>query len=132
MRHNQYHNDFTVILCCCAERFRTLLADHDVYITDWHNARDVPAAGRRVRSRRIHRAHHDASSRRSGPGAHLLAVCQPCVAGTRRGRADVGGPHPATPASMVLMAGPIDCRIAPTRVNKLATRQAARVVRAAL
>ena len=29
--------------------------------------------------------------------------------------------HPATPASMILMAGPIDCRIAPTRVNQLAT-----------
>ena len=35
---------------------RTMLADHDVYITDWHNARDVPLADRPLRSRRVHRA----------------------------------------------------------------------------
>ncbi len=36
---------------------RTLLADHDVYITDWHNVRDVPRSRRPVRLRRIHPAH---------------------------------------------------------------------------
>ena len=35
---------------------RTMLADHDVYITDWHNARDVPDRRRPLRPRRVHRA----------------------------------------------------------------------------
>ena len=42
---------------------RTMLPEHDVYITDWHNARDVPLAARPLRLRRLHRAPDPASSR---------------------------------------------------------------------
>ena len=49
------------------ETVRTMLADHDVYITDWHNARDVPRRRGALRPRRVHRARDARSSTRSGP-----------------------------------------------------------------
>jgi len=56
-----------------------------------------------------------------GPGANLLAVCQPCVAALAAVALMSEDDHPATPLSLTLMAGPIDCRINPTAVNLLAT-----------
>jgi poly(3-hydroxybutyrate) depolymerase len=57
---------------------RTLLKDHDVYITDWHNARDVP-----VRDGVFGFSDYVdtviAFLTQVGPGAHVVAVCQPCV-----------------------------------------------------
>jgi polyhydroxyalkanoate depolymerase len=55
-----------------------------------------------------------------GPGANVMAICQPCVAVLAAVAIMSEDQHPATPAAMVLMAGPIDCRIAPTVVNNLA------------
>ena len=102
------------------ETARTMLADHDVYITDWHNARDVPLmAGAFGIDEYID--HIIAFLAAMGPGSHLLAVCQPCVPALAAVAVMSEDQNPATPASMVLMAGPIDCRIAPTVVNKLAT-----------
>ena len=99
---------------------RTLLLDHDVHVTDWHNARDVPlAAGP------FGLAEYTATVIRfleaMGPGSHLMAVCQPCVATLAATALMSEDGHPATPASLTVMAGPIDCRIAPTTVNELAT-----------
>ncbi len=99
---------------------RTLLADHDVYITDWHNARDVPrGAGRFGLDEYI--AHVIAFLEHLGPGAHMVAVCQPCAAGLAAVAVMAAADNPATPRSMTLMAGPIDTRINPTSVNTLAT-----------
>jgi len=56
-----------------------------------------------------------------GPGSHLMAVCQPCVATLAATALMSEDGHPATPSSLTVMAGPIDCRIAPTTVNALAT-----------
>ena len=50
-----------------------------------------------------------------------MAICQPCVAALAAVALMAEDGHVATPASLVLMAGPIDCRISPTAVNKLAT-----------
>jgi poly(3-hydroxybutyrate) depolymerase len=50
-----------------------------------------------------------------------MAICQPCVAALAAVALMAEDEHPATPASLTLMAGPIDCRISPTEVNKLAT-----------
>jgi poly(3-hydroxybutyrate) depolymerase len=58
-----------------------------------------------------------------GPGASVVAVCQPCVAALAAVAVMSEDQHPATPVSLVLMAGPIDCRISPTVVNKLATEK---------
>jgi polyhydroxyalkanoate depolymerase len=99
---------------------RTMLPDHDVHVTDWHNARDVPlAAGP------FGLAEYTATVMRfleaMGPGSHLVAVCQPCVAALAATALMSEDGHPATPSSLTVMAGPIDCRIAPTTVNELAT-----------
>ena len=97
----------------------TLLRDHDVYITDWHNARDVSLADGAF-GFEDYIAHVIQFLEHLGPGAHVVAVCQPCVqvlaAAAIMGEDD----NPAAPASMTLMAGPIDTRISPTKVNELA------------
>src|SRR5205814_4774687 len=58
---------------------RTMLADHDVHVTDWHNARDVPlAAGRFGLDEYVQ--HLVDFTAAMGPGTHVVAICQPCVA----------------------------------------------------
>ena len=98
---------------------KTLLTEHDVYVTDWHNARDIPVSEGRfgfdeyvdyiIRFLEV-----------IGPGAHLIAVCQPCVQALVAASVMAEQNHPAQPRSMTLMAGPIDTRISPTKVNELA------------
>ena len=99
---------------------RTCLQDHDVYITDWHNVRDVPMAAGRF-GLDEYTDHIIDFLAAIGPNANLLAVCQPTVAALVAVAVMSEDKHPATPASLTLMAGPIDCRISPTEVNKLAT-----------
>ena len=102
------------------ETARTMLADHDVYITDWHNARDVPLGdGRFGLDEYID--YLMTFQRLIGPGAHLVAICQPCVAALAATAILAEDGDPATPASLTLMAGPIDCQVSPTEVNRLAT-----------
>ena len=98
---------------------RTMLADHDVYITDWHNVRDVPLSAGRFGLDEYTQHIIDFLSA-MGPGAHLMAICQPCVAALAAVAVMSEDQHPATPASLTLMAGPIDGRISPTPVNTLA------------
>ena len=99
---------------------RTLLPDHDVYITDWHNARDVPLAqGPFGFDDYVDYLIRFLES--LGPGAHLIAVCQPCVQALAAVAVMAASHNKAQPSSMTLMAGPIDTRINPTKVNKLAT-----------
>jgi len=98
---------------------RTVLQDHDVYITDWLNARDVPLCeGRFGLDEYIEHVMQFLAA--IGPGAHMMAICQPCVAALAATALMSEDEHPATPASLTLMAGPIDCRISPTGVNQLA------------
>jgi len=99
---------------------RTVLQDHDVYVTDWHNVRDVPLAAGRF-GLDEYTEHLIDFLAAIGPGANVIAVCQPCVAALAAVSLMSEDGHPATPASLALMAGPIDCRISPTEVNKLAT-----------
>src|SRR5262249_48337267 len=55
-----------------------------------------------------------------GPGAHVVAVCQPCVAVLVATAVMAQGDNAAQPRSMTLMAGPIDTPVNPTRVDALA------------
>ncbi len=55
-----------------------------------------------------------------GPGAHVMAICQPTVAALAAVSLMAADDHPAQPASMTLMAGPLDTRVNPTSVNHLA------------
>ena len=99
---------------------RTLLADHDVYITDWHNARDVPlSAGNFTFEDYVDYVIQFLEE--MGPGSHVLGVCQPCVQVLMAVAIMAEDGNPATPRSMTLMAGPVDTRINPTKVNELAS-----------
>ncbi len=98
----------------------TLLPEHDVYITDWHNARDVSIAhGRFGFDEYVD--HVIRFLETLGPGAHVVAVCQPCVQVLAAVALMAENGNKAQPRSMTLMAGPIDCRVNPTEVNNLAT-----------
>jgi polyhydroxyalkanoate depolymerase len=98
----------------------TLLRDHDVYITDWHNARDVSLEAGAF-------GYDDyvdtliAFIEKLGPDTHVVAVCQPCVQVLTAAAVMAQAGNPLQPRSMTLMAGPVDTRINPTAVNKLAS-----------
>lgn len=102
---------------------RTMLADHDVFITDWQNARDVPRENGRF-GLDDYIDHVIAFLEHVGPGAHVVGVCQPCNALLAAVAAMSQTSNPALPRSMTLMAGPVDTRINPTAVNELATSHA--------
>ncbi|MFJ3055748.1 polyhydroxyalkanoate depolymerase [Herbaspirillum sp. NPDC087042] len=98
---------------------KTLLRDHDVYITDWRNARDIALEhGRFGLDEYV--SHVIDFLGVLGPGAHLLAVCQPTVAALTAAAVMAEDGHPAQPRTMTLMAGPLDTRVNPTAVNALA------------
>ncbi len=97
----------------------TLLPEHDVYITDWFNARDVPVQASSFDLDDFV-DHTIQFIEAIGPGAHVLAVCQPTVGVLAAVSLLAQARSPAQPASMTLMAGPIDTRLNPTKVNDLA------------
>jgi poly(3-hydroxybutyrate) depolymerase len=99
---------------------RTLLPEHDVCITDWHNARDAGSEYGRF-GFDDYVTHLIQWLEKMGPGAHIVAVCQPCVQVLAAAAVMAEAKNPAQPRSMTLMAGPIDTRINPTKVNELAT-----------
>jgi polyhydroxyalkanoate depolymerase len=98
---------------------KTLLPEHDVYITDWHNARDVSLKHGRF-GFEDYSTHLIKFLEVIGPGAHMIAVCQPCVSALVATSLMAQDGHAAQPRSLTLMAGPIDTRVNPTKVNELA------------
>jgi poly(3-hydroxybutyrate) depolymerase len=98
------------------------LPDHEVYITDWEDARMVP----------LSEGSFDLDDyidyvismlHALGPDTHVVAVCQPSVpvmAAVARMEAE-RDPH--APLTMTLMGGPIDTRLSPTRVNEVAVEK---------
>jgi polyhydroxyalkanoate depolymerase len=97
----------------------TMLPEHDVYITDWHNARDIALLhGRFGFDEYIE--HLIRFLEIIGSPAHVVAVCQPCVAALVAVAVMAQDGNAAQPRSMTLMAGPIDPRVNPTKVNELA------------
>jgi poly(3-hydroxybutyrate) depolymerase len=98
---------------------RTMLPEHDIYITDWKNARDVGLAHGCFGVDEFV-AHLIRFLEVMGPGSHLVAVCQPAVAALVAGAVMAAAGNRAQPRSMTLMAGPIDTRVKPTQVNRMA------------
>jgi poly(3-hydroxybutyrate) depolymerase len=98
---------------------RSLLPDHDVYVTDWHNVRDVGLEHGRF-GLDDYIATVIADLEHIGPGAHLMAVCQPCPAALVATAVMAASDNPSQPRSLTLMAGPVDTRVNPTKVNELA------------
>jgi len=101
---------------------QTMLPDCDVYITDWMNARDVPlSAGRFGFDEYVE--HLITFMEQLGPGAHLVAICQPAVPALVATALMAAAKNRAQPRSLTLMAGPIDTRESPTKVNVMAKKQ---------
>ncbi|WP_409146339.1 polyhydroxyalkanoate depolymerase [Pseudoxanthobacter sp. M-2] len=96
-----------------------MLPRHEVYITDWVDARQVPLAAGRFDlddyiDYVIAMIHH------LGPDVHVMAVCQPAVPVFAAVALMEEANDPLAPSSMVLMGGPIDTRANPTAVNTMA------------
>jgi poly(3-hydroxybutyrate) depolymerase len=101
---------------------QTMLPDCDVYITDWHNARDVKLSAGNF-GFEDYVAHLIEFLEYLGPPTHMVAVCQPAVPALAATAVMSAAKMPATPQSLTLMAGPIDTRISPSRVNILAQQR---------
>jgi poly(3-hydroxybutyrate) depolymerase len=99
---------------------RALLPDHDVYITDWMDAKMVPLADGPW--------HLDdyvdyvrEFIRFLGPEINVISVCQPTVPVLAAISLMAADDEPVKPRTMIMMGGPIDTRRSPTQVNNLAT-----------
>ena len=96
-----------------------MLPDHDVYITDWIDAREIPVAMGRFDfddfiDYLVEFTHF------VGPNTHMMCVCQPAVPGLVASALMAQRGDACQPASLILMGGPIDTRRNPTKVNQLA------------
>ena len=98
---------------------KTLLQDHDVHITDWHNPRDIPLSAGRF-GLDDYTAHLIDFLGQLGPRPHMVAICQPSVSALAATAIMCEDNHASRPATLTLMAGPIDTRIQPTKVNEFA------------
>ena len=103
------------------------LPNHDVYITDWTNARMVPLAEGRF-DLDDYIDYIIAMLHMLGGDTHVIAVCQPSVPVIAAVALMEADNDPYVPLSMTLMGGPIDTRRNPTAVNKLAERARHRLV----
>ncbi len=97
----------------------TLLPTHEVYITDWRDARDVPLSSGRFDLDDYVDYMQD-MFRHFGGDVHVFAVCQPSVPVLAAVALMEQDNDPSVPLSMILAGGPIDTRISPTAVNRLA------------
>ncbi|HLY46439.1 MAG TPA: polyhydroxyalkanoate depolymerase [Stellaceae bacterium] len=95
------------------------LQDHDVYLTDWVNARNVPLQHGQFGFDDMIELVID-FIRQLGPGCHVMAVCQPAVPVLAAVSLMAAAGDPCQPRSMVLMGGPIDPAANPTEVNRFA------------
>jgi len=101
---------------------RQLLTQHDVYITDWTDARMVPVSDGPFH---LHDYVYYVQDfiRLLGPDVHVISVCQPTVPVLAAIALMASANDPKLPKSMTMMGGPIDARKSPTSVNDLATEK---------
>ncbi|MET0186436.1 MAG: polyhydroxyalkanoate depolymerase [Achromobacter sp.] len=98
---------------------RTLMPEHDVYVTDWIDARMVPvSAGPFHLNDYVH--YIQDFIRALGPDVHVISVCQPTVPVLAAISLMAQENDPCQPKTMTMMGGPIDPRESPTQVNSLA------------
>ena len=99
-----------------------MLPGHDVYITDWRDAKLVPLSDGRF-DLDDYIDYLIAFMEAIGPGGHMLAVCQPSVPAFAAAALMSADKHPCRPRTLTMMGGPIDTRRAPTEVNTVATQR---------
>jgi poly(3-hydroxybutyrate) depolymerase len=101
---------------------RALLPEHDVWITDWVDARMVP-----LTAGPFHLADYVDYVcewiRLLSPDLHVISVCQPTVPVLAAISLMASRSEPQRPLTMTMMGGPIDARKSPTAVNNLAMRK---------
>jgi len=97
----------------------TFLQDHDVYVADWVNARQVPMLEGRF-DFHDYIDHVRQMLAQIGPRAHVVAVCQPGPPVLAAAAVMAAENDPNRPASMTFMGSPIDARLSPTVTNQLA------------
>lgn len=112
-----YSGHFATLLRGTVER---LLPNHDVYVTDWSDARMVPMTEDRFNffdyvDYVVDFLHF------LGPNTHVMAVCQPSVPVMAAVALMSGWGDGCAPPTMTLLGGPVDTRRSATAVNKLAT-----------
>lgn len=95
------------------------IQDHDVYVTDWTNARQVPMLEGRF-DFYDYIDHVRDMLAVIGPRAHVVAVCQPGPPVLAAAAVMAAENDPNRPASMTFMGSPIDARLSPTVTNELA------------
>jgi poly(3-hydroxybutyrate) depolymerase len=98
---------------------RTLLRDHQVFVTDWINPRNIGLEHGEF-TLEDYTQHLIDFVRFIGEDCHIVAVCQPTVSALAATAVLARDRNGLQPASLTLMAGPIDVRISPTKVNALA------------
>ena len=99
---------------------KTLLIDHDVYVLDWHNAREIPVQhGPFGLDEYVE--HVMKALRHLGPDTHVVGVCQPAVPVLAAVSLLAEDGDEAQPSSLTLIAGPVDTRINPNKVNEMAS-----------
>lgn len=100
----------------------TFLPDHEVYVTDWQDAKDVPLAAGSFDLDDYIDAMGDIF-RWFGGDVHVFAVCQPAVPALAAVAIMEADGDPNVPLSLMLAGGPVDTRINPTVVNRLAVQR---------
>lgn len=96
---------------------KAMLPEHDVYVTDWRDARSVPLSiGKFDLEDHVDEIINFIQF--LGPDVHVIAVCQPSVSVLAAAALMAENNDPCQPKSMTLMGGPIDTRVNPTAVNR--------------
>jgi poly(3-hydroxybutyrate) depolymerase len=102
----------------CRDTVKTLLADHDVWVTDWIDAKEIP-----ITAGPFHFDDYVAYVREflafMGPQSHAISVCQPTVP-VLAAVSLMAAAGEAIPRTLTMMGGPIDTRRSPTAVNTFA------------
>lgn len=101
---------------------RALLPNHEIYITDWIDARMVPVADGPFHLN-DYIFYIQEFIRLIGSDVHVMSVCQPTVPVLAAISLMASANEPVAPRSMIMMGGPIDTRKSPTSVNNLATEK---------
>ncbi len=126
-RNGQYEHPKVLLIAPMSGHYSTLLRgtvehfidDHEVYITDWINARDVPLSEGDF-SFDDYVSYLIEFSEFLAGDFHIIAVCQPTVPTVVAAAVMAQNNETFQPKSMSLLGGPIDTRVSPTEVNEYA------------
>jgi poly(3-hydroxybutyrate) depolymerase len=126
-KENQRKEPKVLIIAPVSGHFATLLRDtvkrmllkHEVYITDWKSARDVPLSAGSF-GLDDYLTYLIDFLHKIGPNTHVMAVCQPAVQVMAMAAVMDAADDPCMPSVIIPMGGPIDPRVKKTKVNELA------------